>query len=180
MLFPTIITLSFLSVLQPTSALLIDKLSLGSSLVDTSACKLSFPKAGRDYNLCPLFSTHGHTVGSLSSEERTPPTITRTEIKWNFGGPLERIENTKESEQCPPGTWICMTVTNRRIVDHGKIPPRITRLVPIAGQLTASSEHDDHDGHEDEDKIMHTTDINIEATVEDDTYYGNKSSECPS
>lgn len=170
MLFPAIVTLSLLSALQTVSAQVKDKLSLGSSLVDTSACKLSFPQAGRKFDLCPLFSTHGHTVGSTSWEDYTPPTIARTEIKWNFGGPLLRIENTKESDQCPPGTWICMKVTNRRIVDHDKVTPRITRLVPIAGQLTASSKHDKHEGHEDEDEILHSTDIDIEATIEDNKW----------
>jgi hypothetical protein len=167
MLSPIIFALSFLSAFQPASATVKDRLSLGSSLVETSGCKLSFPKVGRDYDLCPLFSAHGHTVGSTAWEESTPPTITWTEIKWNFGGPLARVENTKESEQCPPGTWICMTTTNRRIVDHGKVPPRITRLVPIAGQLIASKKHSEHEGHEDEDEILHSTGIELEATIED-------------
>ena len=50
------------------------------------------------------------------------------------------------------------------LATHRSDPARITQLVPIAGSLKASSNHDEHKGHEDEDEVLHDTDVRPEAT----------------
>jgi hypothetical protein len=59
-----------------------------------------------------------------------------------------------------------MKVTNRKLVDPPEVPPRITKLIPIAGELEASSKHGDHEGHTDEDIIEEDTKIDITASLE--------------
>jgi hypothetical protein len=157
----TSLLLALLSWLAPASAEVWDTLALGGSL---SPCKITFPKTGWTYDLCPLFGTQARIAGGASWEELTPPTITHTMVRWSFGGPLSRAQNG--TEHCPRGTWICKTVSNRRIADHDSIPSRITQLMPIAGKLLESEKHHEHSGHEDEDVITNSTDVNILVTVE--------------
>lgn len=59
-----------------------------------------------------------------------------------------------------------MKVTNRKLIDTPEVPPRITKLIPIAGELTASSKHSDHQGHDDEDEILEDTKVDITASLE--------------
>jgi hypothetical protein len=86
--------------------------------------------------------------------------------------------------QCPDGTWICLTgaarvfvprtrmlmasclESNRRLVDLGS-SARITKLIPIAGELTASSKHQEHEGHNEEDVIPKATPMIIAAVLMD-------------
>jgi hypothetical protein len=96
MLAPILLVLSLLSL---ASAEVKDVLTLGASLTENDACKLSFPKTGDTFDLCPLFGPGGHTAGETAWEDRTPPTITRTELRWRFTGPLPHPENA--TERCP-------------------------------------------------------------------------------
>jgi hypothetical protein len=82
-----------------SNAEVLEKISLGQSLTKEDGCKFNFEKSGREYNLCPLFSDSGRAQGSFTWDDRTPPTKSKTRIRWNFAGPLERIEGRKESDQ---------------------------------------------------------------------------------
>jgi hypothetical protein len=56
--------------------------------------------------------------------------------------------------------------SNRRLIDLGS-SARITKLIPIAGELTASSTHQEHEGHTDEDVIPKATRMLIVAILMD-------------
>lgn len=76
-----------------------EKISLGRSLTKEEGCKFKFEKSGKEYDLCPLFSEGGRPQGAITWDDKTPPTKSETEIRWNFAGPLDRIEGHKESDQ---------------------------------------------------------------------------------
>jgi hypothetical protein len=163
-------------------------------------CELDFSHTGFKFDLCPLFRGHAHLNGSATWRDRTPPTETTRELRWNFGGPLARKPDTGETDQVRAsacGTGIAAEMhavpgrdvdlpdgcgarfvlrarfsrashsdTNRRLVDLGS-SARITKLVPIAGELTASSKHGEHKGHGDEDEIPKSTRVDMVASVDD-------------
>ncbi|KAI0777632.1 hypothetical protein BD413DRAFT_467353 [Trametes elegans] len=97
----------------------------------TEQCK--FTLEGQAFDLCPILD--GNDGGwTLETERRTPPTITKTSYSINLRGPLEKDENAAQHEQCPPGTWICQIVSNRRPF-HNDEEPRVLQTVPVAGAM---------------------------------------------
>jgi hypothetical protein len=62
-------------------------------------CRISFPNAQVDFDLCPLLKDHGHLNGVRSVEKNTPPTITTTTYSWNLAGALPHNESIPEEEQ---------------------------------------------------------------------------------
>ncbi|KAI0330635.1 hypothetical protein GY45DRAFT_1323368 [Cubamyces sp. BRFM 1775] len=97
----------------------------------TKQCK--FGLGGLWFDLCPILE--GNDAGwTFELVRKTPPTITTTSYSIRLRGPLEKDENTPQHEQCPPGTWICSIVTNRRPF-HKEEEPRVLQTVPIAGAM---------------------------------------------
>ncbi|KAH9896810.1 hypothetical protein C8Q73DRAFT_687159 [Cubamyces lactineus] len=94
-------------------------------------CK--FVLGGQWFDLCPVLE--GNDGGwRLELELRTPPTITKTSYSIKLRGPLETDQSVPQYEQCPPGTWICSIVTNRR-PNHKEEEPRVLQTIPIAGAM---------------------------------------------
>ncbi|KAL9709984.1 hypothetical protein Ac2012v2_007044 [Leucoagaricus gongylophorus] len=81
------------------------------------------------YDLCPLFLYHQ----SLKHEiiEETPPTQTRNIYDIALGTGLSKDGTLPANLQCPPASFICLTVVNTR-PDHPSEPPRILQVVPVA------------------------------------------------
>ncbi|KAI9064716.1 hypothetical protein FKP32DRAFT_1591189 [Trametes sanguinea] len=97
----------------------------------TKQCK--FTIGGFFFDLCPI--VEGNEGGwSISSERRTWPTITKKEFKIDLKGALETDSHVDKYEQCPPGTWICHTITNSRPF-HKDEEPRVIQVIPIAGAM---------------------------------------------
>ncbi|KAF8914955.1 hypothetical protein CPB85DRAFT_1296368 [Mucidula mucida] len=71
------------------------------------------------FDLCPVVKLHTSAPITISLQEDTPPTVPRR-------------DGTLPAElQCPPGTWICLEVSNR-LPNRPSVPDRITQIVPIA------------------------------------------------
>lgn len=121
------------------------------SLAD--GCKIDFADAQISFDLCPLFQGHGHLSGAKTVEEDTPPSVTTTVLRWNFDGALERNQSVADEDQCPPGTWICKTISHRY---PSKDVTLMTQVVPIAGELSAS-----------ESGVPEDTHVDIEASLQD-------------
>ncbi|KAJ8487770.1 hypothetical protein ONZ51_g3951 [Trametes cubensis] len=97
----------------------------------TKQCK--FGLGGLWFDLCPVFE--GNDGGwTFALERKTPPTITKTSYNIRLRGPLEVDDNVPAHEQCPPGTWICSIVSNRRPL-HSEEEPRVLQTIPIAGAM---------------------------------------------
>ncbi|KAI1798279.1 autophagy-related protein 27-domain-containing protein [Ganoderma leucocontextum] len=97
------------------------------------AKRCSFKLGETSYDLCPIVEGNegGWTVQFKSS---TPPTVTKTSYRIDLRKPLERDANVPEEEQCPDGTWICQTISNRR-PRHDSEDPRVLQVVPVAGAM---------------------------------------------
>ncbi|KAF8195642.1 hypothetical protein K438DRAFT_779396 [Mycena galopus ATCC 62051] len=100
-----------------------------------------------EFNLCPLFSVNSAPI-SFGFGEATPPTFTA--YRYQLGVPLKRDTSLPAELQCPEGsiarncrslnnnslhkgTWICLTVENRRPGSPSEEPLRILQVVPVAG-----------------------------------------------
>ncbi|EIN05598.1 hypothetical protein PUNSTDRAFT_35083, partial [Punctularia strigosozonata HHB-11173 SS5] len=81
--------------------------------------------------VCPLLDPKVKPF-VLQWDEETPPTVTTTNYRISISKPLMKDPTLPAHEQCPEGTWICKTVTNRR-PDHRSEPPRIVQIIPVAG-----------------------------------------------
>ncbi|EMD36554.1 hypothetical protein CERSUDRAFT_26683, partial [Gelatoporia subvermispora B] len=91
----------------------------------------SFDVGNASFDLCPILN--GNEGGwRIENERRTPPTITKTIYQIGLKEKLTVDESKPKHEQCPDGTWICMTVINRRPL-HKDEEPHIIQVVPIAG-----------------------------------------------
>jgi len=68
---------------------------------------------------------------SVVTTADTPPTITK--MKWliDICGPLEKIKDAKDDEQCPEGTQVCGIET----VQHKDDKPVVHKVLPIAGNI---------------------------------------------
>ncbi|KAA1472706.1 hypothetical protein DENSPDRAFT_839047 [Dentipellis sp. KUC8613] len=88
------------------------------------------------FNLCPLFEQQDTLQQTIVFDTQTPPTVTKTVYKLNLDGPLPKNEKLPAHEQCPDGTWVCMTSINRR-PNHEDEDPRIVQVVPVVGSLSA-------------------------------------------
>ncbi|KZT02824.1 uncharacterized protein LAESUDRAFT_729791 [Laetiporus sulphureus 93-53] len=106
--------------------------------VGVLAKQCDFTLGGRRFDMCPVFEgkDRGWTV---SREQQTPPTITKTEYRISFQGPLKRNRKIASYEQCPDGTWICKTVTNTRPKHDGE-EPRVLQVISVAGELSISDD----------------------------------------
>lgn len=93
-----------------------------------------FTLNGSRFDLCPVLRADKSEERVIAFEKWTPPTVTRTEYRISFGGALKRNESRETYEQCYEGSQICLTVTNRR-PKHDDEAPRITSVVPVAGNL---------------------------------------------
>jgi len=120
------------------------------SLAD--GCRIEFSEEEISFDLCPLFRGHGHLSGVKIVEEETPPSATTTVLRWNFKGPLDRNESIADEDQCPPGTWICKTISHKY---PSKNISLVTQVVPIAGELSTSS------------GVPEDTHVDIEASLQD-------------
>ncbi|KAI0635105.1 hypothetical protein C8Q77DRAFT_1105856 [Trametes polyzona] len=101
--------------------------------LDSLAKQCKFSLGSQQFDLCPILE--GNDGGwTIETERRTPPTVTKTSFRISLQGPLKKEENVPQYEQCPPGTWICQIVSNRR----PRFPdeePRVLQTVPIAGAM---------------------------------------------
>ncbi|KAI0826676.1 hypothetical protein BC628DRAFT_251281 [Trametes gibbosa] len=101
--------------------------------LESLAQQCKFTLGGQQFDLCPIL--HGNDGGwSLESERKTPPTVTTSSYRISLQGPLKKVENTPQHEQCPPGTWICQIITNRRPA-HPSEESRVLQTVPVAGAM---------------------------------------------
>ncbi|KAI0746711.1 hypothetical protein C8Q80DRAFT_1176892 [Daedaleopsis nitida] len=99
------------------------------NLVDDCA----FTMGEVQFDLCPV--VNGNEGGwTVEFERRTPPTVTKTSYKIDLKAPLERGEGVPRFEQCPPGTWICQTISNRR-PQYKEEESRVLQVIPVAGSM---------------------------------------------
>ncbi|EIW55777.1 uncharacterized protein TRAVEDRAFT_30502 [Trametes versicolor FP-101664 SS1] len=97
----------------------------------TKQCK--FTLGGQQFDLCPVLE--GNEGGwTTEIERKTPPTVTKTSYQIALQGPLAKDKNATKYDQCPPGTWICQIVTNRRPLFPDE-EPRVLQTVPVAGAM---------------------------------------------
>ncbi|KAI0049347.1 hypothetical protein FA95DRAFT_1604471 [Auriscalpium vulgare] len=104
----------------------------------TKAGDCKFSLKGRQYNLCPLFghqAGHTPTRRSIDVQQSTPPTITSSLFSFSFGAALARDDSLPSHEQCPDGTWVCLTVSNRR-PKHGDEEARVTQVIPLVANFS--------------------------------------------
>ncbi|KAI0717444.1 autophagy-related protein 27-domain-containing protein [Cerioporus squamosus] len=86
-----------------------------------------------NFDLCPVLD--GNDGGwKVEFERRTPPTVTKTSYRIDLRAPLKRDDALPGHEQCPDGTWICQTVSNRR-PRHEDEEARVLQVVPVAGAM---------------------------------------------
>ncbi|KAI8986763.1 autophagy-related protein 27-domain-containing protein [Trametes punicea] len=101
--------------------------------IDDLTKQCQFVLGGQAFDLCPILE--GNDGGwSIETERKTPPTVTKTSYRINLKGPLEKDADAPRHEQCPSGTWICQTITNRRPY-HPDEEPRVLQIVPVAGAM---------------------------------------------
>ncbi|KAK7691468.1 hypothetical protein QCA50_004867 [Cerrena zonata] len=99
---------------------------------------------GQSFDLCPIFDAReGEDGWTVERVKQTPPTITTTQYKFALDKPLKKDGTLPAHEQCPDGTWICMTMTNTR-PHHDSEPPRTLQLVPVAGRLNLPDSPEDY------------------------------------
>ncbi|RPD65422.1 hypothetical protein L226DRAFT_530997 [Lentinus tigrinus ALCF2SS1-7] len=104
----------------------------------------AFSLDGHEFDLCPVLN--GNDGGwSVEFERRTPPTVTKTSYRIDLKAPLKRDEALPGHEQCPAGTWICQTVSNRRPRHEGE-EPRVLQVVPVAGAMNLPNVTSYHPG----------------------------------
>ncbi|KAJ3540976.1 hypothetical protein NM688_g6149 [Phlebia brevispora] len=103
----------------------------------TEQCR--FMVDGNQFDLCRIFQRNGG-IWTFTDERSTPPSTTTHQYKISFGGPLPKNESLANDEQCPDGTWVCMTKTNRHPKYDNK--PMVIETIPVAGEL--SPQHCDH------------------------------------
>ncbi|TBU45634.1 autophagy-related protein 27-domain-containing protein [Dichomitus squalens] len=97
------------------------------------ARRCSFQLGKTEFNLCPILE--GNDGGwTVQWETRTPPTVTKTTYRIDLRGPLQRDADVPREEQCPNGTWICQTISNRR-PRHEDEEPRVLQVIPVAGAM---------------------------------------------
>ncbi|PIL27448.1 hypothetical protein GSI_10597 [Ganoderma sinense ZZ0214-1] len=90
------------------------------------------------YDLCPI--VEGNEGGwTIEFDRKTPPTVTKTVYRIDLRKPLERDANVPGEEQCPEGTWICQTISNRRPRHDGE-NPRVLQVIPVAGAMHLPNE----------------------------------------
>ncbi|KAH9849418.1 hypothetical protein C2E23DRAFT_935780 [Lenzites betulinus] len=124
--------------------------------LESLAKQCKFTLGNQRFDLCPVLD--GNDGGwSFKSERKTPPTVTTSSYRISLQGPLKKDENAPQHEQCmwlgptppppgnateltgvppqcPPGTWICQIITNRRPA-HPDEEERVLQTVPIAGAM---------------------------------------------
>ncbi|TFY79320.1 hypothetical protein EWM64_g4692 [Hericium alpestre] len=91
------------------------------------------------FDLCPLFESAEALKQIITSQAVTPPTVTKIVYQLSLNGPLSRSEKLPDHEQCPDGTWFCMTTINRRTEPYESEDPRILQVVPIVFDAPDSS-----------------------------------------
>ncbi|KAI0646259.1 hypothetical protein C8Q79DRAFT_961778 [Trametes meyenii] len=102
--------------------------------LESLAKQCKFTVGGQFFDLCPILEGNDGSGWTIENERRTPPTMTKTSYKIQLTGPLGKEEKVPQYEQCPPGTWICQIVSNRR----PRFPdedPRVLQTVPVAGAM---------------------------------------------
>ncbi|KAJ7579064.1 autophagy-related protein 27-domain-containing protein [Mycena floridula] len=123
--------------------LLLVLLSLSAfSAAESSEFQCKFTVQNYSYDLCPLIQRADEL--QVTKDIDTPPTHTKNTYRIGLGGPLRRNGELPPAEQCPEGTWICLSVTNTR-PDHPSEPTRILQVVPVAAadglRPTATIDH---------------------------------------
>ncbi|KAI0929449.1 hypothetical protein AcV7_005300 [Taiwanofungus camphoratus] len=108
--------------------------------LESLAKQCRFSLDHRRYDLCPILE--GNAGGwTIEHERQTPPTITKTVYRIGLTEPLKKEDGVPNHEQCPEGTWVCMTISNRR-PKHDDESPRVLQAVPIAGELSIPNKGD--------------------------------------
>ncbi|KAH9919485.1 autophagy-related protein 27-domain-containing protein [Epithele typhae] len=103
------------------------------SLVEQCAFKLG----NMGFDLCPVIS--GNEGGwRVETMRKTDPTVTKTVYSIDLKAPLEKQDGVPGHEQCPPGTWICGTISNRR-PRHEDEGWRVQEVTPVAGTMKLSN-----------------------------------------
>ncbi|RDX54436.1 hypothetical protein OH76DRAFT_1397733 [Lentinus brumalis] len=93
----------------------------------------AFSIGNHNFDLCPVLD--GNEGGwKVEFERRTPPTVTKTSYRIDLKAPLKKDEALPGHEQCPDGTWICQTISNRR-PRHEDEEARVLQVVPVAGAM---------------------------------------------
>ncbi|PCH37043.1 hypothetical protein WOLCODRAFT_140694 [Wolfiporia cocos MD-104 SS10] len=125
--------LAAIAALVPLCRSLAAAAATGQSLT-TLAKSCRFTLDNQKFDLCPVFE--GNDGGwTVAHSRQTPPTVTKTEYKISFQGPLKRSKKVSDDEQCPEGAWVCMIVTNTRPKNEDE-EPRVLQVVPVAGELS--------------------------------------------
>ncbi|KAF9049607.1 hypothetical protein BDZ89DRAFT_1126561 [Hymenopellis radicata] len=84
------------------------------------------------FDLCPVVKSHSTSSPiTVSLQEDTPPTRTKSTYTISVNGALKRDGTLPAELQCPPETWICLEVSNSQ-PNRPSVPDRITQIVPIA------------------------------------------------
>ncbi|EJU04356.1 hypothetical protein DACRYDRAFT_43955, partial [Dacryopinax primogenitus] len=65
----------------------------------------------------------------------SPPTQSISEVEIDLCKALSTKEGVAEGDQCPSGTRVCLRTTNQK----DGVPDRITRVVPIAGDISTDA-----------------------------------------
>lgn len=73
------------------------------------------------FDLCPVVKSHTFAPITISLQEDTPPTCTKSTYTISMNGALKRDGTLPAELQCPPGTWICLEGNS----SFGRIPPPI-------------------------------------------------------
>ncbi|KAI0075596.1 hypothetical protein K474DRAFT_1599538 [Panus rudis PR-1116 ss-1] len=104
--------------------------------------RCQFTVDDQHFDLCPILGgDNAGKVITITQDRLTPPTTTKTEYKISLNGPLKRDGTLPSQYQCPEGTWICMTMYNRRL-HHESEPPLVLQTVPIAGSMSLEENND--------------------------------------
>jgi len=113
-----------------TAALLVSLLPFTTATptaAETPKWDCSAVKAGdAKFDLSSLKGTQSVVVTT-----DTPPTVTKMKWMIDICGPLEKIKDAKEDEQCPEGTQVCGIET----VQHKDDKPIVHKVLPIAGNI---------------------------------------------
>ncbi|KAJ6499925.1 autophagy-related protein 27 [Mycena vitilis] len=84
-----------------------------------------FQVNGLKYDLESLKDEH-----TAVRERATPPTHEVDSVRLSLCSDLKHQDDVSESDQCPPGTRVCLTKINRK--DGSSEPERIVSVIPIA------------------------------------------------
>ncbi|KAK0203938.1 autophagy-related protein 27-domain-containing protein [Desarmillaria ectypa] len=99
-------------------------------MMNPTTLQCSFQIDNHMFDLCPIIASHLGPL-TISLDEETPPTRTRSTYSISLNGPLKRDGTLPAELQCLDGTWICLTVTNER-PNRPSEPIRVTNVIPIA------------------------------------------------